>query len=125
MSNQNQFIMGTIRLFKALSAFALVLFISCSDDSEDERVFQPQVVETVNLRVDIIPAGSGVVYPHSGSYNKGQWVTLRPDASPGYIFSHWTGDVESVFHTEVIKLDADKTITAVFIGSQNDFQNPR
>ena len=117
--------MGTLRLFRVLSILAVFLLISCSDNSEDERVFQPQAVETVNLRVEIIPAGSGVVYPQSGSYNKGQWVTLLPDANPGYIFSHWTGDVESVYHSQVIKLDADKTITAVFIGPLNDFQNPR
>lgn len=117
--------MKTLHFFKALSVLVVFLFIGCSDDSEDERVFQPQALETVNLRVEIIPAGSGVVYPQSGSYNKGQWVTLLPDASPGYIFSHWTGDVESVYHSQVIELDADKTITAVFRVSLNDFQNPR
>jgi hypothetical protein len=117
--------MGTLRFFKALSAFALVLFISCSNDDTDERVSQPQVAETVNLRIEIIPAGSGVVYPYSGSYIKDQWVTLRPDANPGFIFSHWTGDVQSVYHSQVIKMDTDKKITAVFVGVRNDLYDTR
>ena len=116
--------MGTLRFFKALSAFALVLFISCSDDNADEADFEPLSGEEVNLRIEIIPAGSGVVYPHSGRYGKGQEVTLRPDANPGYRFSHWTGDIESENHSQTVKLDSDKTITAVFVEFRNDFRNP-
>ena len=117
--------MGTLRLFSALSAFALVLFISCSDDNSDEGEFEPLSGENVNLRIEIIPAGSGVVYPHSGSYSKGLWVTLRPDANPGYLFSHWTGDIESAHHSQTLKLDSDKTITAVFLEFRNDYFDPK
>jgi hypothetical protein len=79
--------------------------------------------EQVRLSIEIIPAGSGVVYPNSGSYSKGQYVTLRPESNSGYYFSHWTGDMESTHHSETIKLDSNKSITAVFIEYKNNFPN--
>ena len=115
--------MGTLRLFKTLSAFALVLFISCSDDTTDEDNFEPFSSEMVRLSIEIIPAGSGVVYPRSGNYSKGEYVTLRPESNSGYYFSHWAGDMESTYHSETIKMDSNKSITAVFIEYGNNFPN--
>ena len=117
--------MGTLRLFRALCVVALAGFISCSDDNTDEGNFEQLSGEKVRLTIEIIPSGSGVVYPHSGTYDKGQNITLRPDANTGYRFSHWTGDVASDYHSETIKLDSDKTITAVFMVYRNDFLNPQ
>lgn len=116
--------MKTLHFFKALSVLGVLLFISCSDDTADEGTFEPLSGEMVRLTIEIIPAGSGVVYPHSGNYSKGQYVTLRPDANSGYRFSHWAGDIASPYHSETIKLDSDKTITAVFNEARNDFLNP-
>ena len=117
--------MGTLRFIKAFSVFALVGFISCSDDNPDEGDFEQFSTEKVRLTIEIIPAGSGIVYPHSGTYNKGQYISLRPDPNTGYLFSHWTGDVASDHHSETIKLDTDKTITAVFVEYRNDFLDPK
>ena len=115
--------MGTLRLFRAVCIFALLGLISCSDDNTDEGNFEPFAGERVRLSIEIIPAGGGVVYPHSGTYSKGQFVTLRPESNSGYYFSHWTGDIESTYHSETIKLDSNKTITAVFIEYWNNFPN--
>lgn len=116
--------MKTLHFFKALSLLVVFLFIGCSGDGGDDAPFEQVSGEQVRLSIEIIPAGSGVVYPHSGNYSKGAYVTLRPDPNGGYRFSHWTGDLASNYYTETIKLDSDKTITAVFTETKNDFRNP-
>jgi hypothetical protein len=103
----------------------MVFFISCSSDDGDERSFEQFSGDQVRLTIEIIPAGSGVVNPHSGLYSKGQFVTLQPDSNSGYSFSHWTGDIVSNYHSQTIKMDSDKTITAVFIEYHNDFLDPK
>ena len=115
--------MEVIRFYRVFIAFALVLFISCSDDTTDEGNFEPLSGEMVRLSIEIIPAGSGVVYPRSGNYSKGSYVTLRPESNSGYYFSHWAGDMESTYHSETIKMDSNKSITAVFIEYGNNFPN--
>ena len=119
--------MKTLRFFQALSVLAVFLFIGCSSDSGDDEPFEVERVsgEQVRLSIEIIPAGSGIVYPHSGNYSKGQYITLRPESNSGYYFSHWTGDISSVYHSETIKLDSNKSITAVFIEYKNNFLNPQ
>ena len=116
--------MGTLRFFKALSLFALAVFISCSGNNGDDDSYEPPPGEQVRLSIEIIPAGSGVVSPNSGTFLKGEEVTLRPRANNGYFFSHWTGDVSSEFFNETIKMDSDKSVKAVFRKSKNTFLNP-
>lgn len=117
--------MGTLRLFRALGAMVLLVFISCSDDQADEGNFEQLSGEQVRLSIEIIPVGSGVVYPHSGTYSVGESVTLRPDPNRGYVFSHWAGDLASNHHSETVKLDSDKTITAVFKKVEKDYFGPQ
>lgn len=117
--------MGTLRLFKALSAFALVLFISCSDDNADEGDFEQVSGEKVTLTVKIIPEDSGVVLPDSGSYNKGHEIILRALPNEGYTFSHWEGVISSGAEAHVINMDSDKSVTAVFRQIKTNFGNPK
>lgn len=117
--------METFRLFKALSVFLLALFVSCSDTNGDEDSFEPRSGEEVNLTIEIIPEGSGVVLPVSGTYTKGQQLTLRAIPNEGYLFSYWEDGFNSSHDTHSITLDSDKTITAHFFERNNDFRDLR
>ena len=117
--------MGTFRFFKTLSMFVLVFFISCSDKKGDEDSFEPLSGEEVNLTIEIIPEGSGVVLPVSGTYTKGQQLTLRAIPNKGYLFSYWEDGFNSSQDTHSITLDSDKTIIAHFFERKNDFRDLR
>ena len=116
--------MGTLHFFKALCAFALVLFISCSDDNTVEGEFEQLSGEKVSLTIEIIPEGSGVVLPKSGEYTKGHQMTLRALPNDGYLFSYWEGESTVTGQTHIITMDSDKRVVAVFRESINDFRNP-
>jgi|GEM_PF-6860488 len=42
-------------------------------------------------------------------------VTLTAVANPGWSFSHWTGDQTGNTNPQTINMDADKSVTAVFV----------
>ncbi|MGB5190543.1 InlB B-repeat-containing protein [Robiginitalea sp.] len=117
--------MGTFRFFKLFSVFVLVFFIGCSDEKGDEDSFEPLSREEVNLTIEIIPEGSGIVLPVSGSYTKGRQLTLRAIPNEGYLFSYWEDGFYSSKDTHSITLDSDKTITAPFFERNNDFRDLR
>ena len=117
--------MGTFRFFKSFSVFVLVFFIGCSDEKGDEDSFEPLSREEVNLTIEIIPEGSGIVLPVSGSYTKGRQLTLRAIPNEGYLFSYWEDGFYSSKDTHSITLDSDKTITAHFFERNNDFRDLR
>jgi LPXTG-motif cell wall-anchored protein len=65
---------------------------------------------TVNIE------GDGVVDVNpSGPYSYGDIVSLNATANIGSIFSHWSGDFESVNASETIVMDSSKTVTAHFV----------
>lgn len=117
--------MGTLRLFKALSVLALVGFISCSDDNADEGDSQQLSGEKVTLTIEIIPEGSGVVLPVSGTYTKGQQLTLRAIPNEGYLFSYWVDWIYSSRNIHSITMDSDKKVTAVFFKRNIDLKDLR
>jgi hypothetical protein len=47
-------------------------------------------------------------------YDYGTKVKLTAQPSPGWLFSHWEGDLTGDTNPDVIELDSDKNVTAVF-----------
>ena len=54
-------------------------------------------------------------YPWTGVYFEGIPVKLKPLPKEGYVFSHWSGDVESMQEEITINLTSDTSITANFV----------
>jgi hypothetical protein len=67
--------------------------------------------------LDIAVVGNGTVdrNPEELKYAHGAIVELTANAHPGWIFSHWNGDLTGNENPETITMDDDKNITATFI----------
>lgn len=55
------------------------------------------------------------VYPWSGVYFKNVPVTLKAIAKPGYVFSHWSGEIYDTLQEITLNLDNDTYIKANFV----------
>ena len=66
--------------------------------------------------LDLSVSGSGQIAadPAGGVYETGTWVKLTAIPSGDYIFSRWTGDLDSPANPDSIFMDANKSVTAVF-----------
>jgi len=61
--------------------------------------------------------GNGVMVPAQGVhvYRENEQVTLAATPRPGWAFDHWEGDLGSEEPAETLLMNADKTVTAVFV----------
>ena len=73
---------------------------------------------TYNLTMAVSPAGRGTTTPSAGvhNYNENTVVNITANASQGYTFSGWTGDVASPGSASTtVTMDADKSVAANFV----------
>jgi hypothetical protein len=65
----------------------------------------------------VTPVGSGTTVPAPGSYfyERGSTNVISCLASNGWVFDHWSGDVQGTNVSMVITNDADKLVTANFV----------
>ena len=66
----------------------------------------------------VTPSTEGVPenpYPWTGTYFDGVPVTFTAQPSPGYVFSHWSGSLDSIDPSITIVPDGDLRITAHFV----------
>ena len=74
-------------------------------------------VKVYTLAISFEPAGGGSVSPGGGPYDEGASVVLTAIPASGYRFDHWSGDVSGTTTSITITINADKSVTAVFIAS--------
>jgi len=68
-----------------------------------------------DLAVDVEAVGAGdVTLSEKGPYKEDSEVTLTAAPADGYIFDHWSGDVEGTTPSVSIDMSSDKTVTAHF-----------
>ncbi|MHB8104615.1 MAG: InlB B-repeat-containing protein [Dehalococcoidales bacterium] len=72
-------------------------------------------VKTYTLTVTVSPALSGAVSPSGGTFDTGANVTLTAMAAAGYRFDHWEGNTSGSTISVTITMNANKSVTAVFI----------
>ena len=95
--------------------------ISYLIDLIEENKFIPiNVIQSHEINITINPVGSGSVKSNRTFVYKDANNTLSATPSPGYLFSEWSGDVNTSINTINIIIDSNKSITANFIQDLND-----
>ena len=85
------------------------------DDNKDVTAVFIESFYTLTVNID----GDGIVNVNpSGPYNFGDIVSLTAVANTGSVFSHWSGDLESINVSEIIIINSSKNVTAHFMKSQ-------
>ncbi len=74
-------------------------------------------VFTQQFKLSVSMTGNGTVTinPELSVYDDGQQVTVTAVPDSGWSFDHWSGSLTSADNPLQVTMDADKTITAVFI----------
>jgi hypothetical protein len=84
----------------------------------DKSVTASFVEAQVTLSVTTSGSGSVSLSPPGGTYDAGTVVTLTATPDPGFAFSGWSGDLSGSQNPATLTLDADKSVTATFVGPQ-------
>jgi len=102
-----------ITLLLILSIYA----VSCGDDSSPTGPDNgdAQETQTYSVSVDITPSGAGDVTPsESKEIEEGETVELRANPGDEYMFTGWSGDMESSQNPVSIEADQNYSLTANF-----------
>jgi hypothetical protein len=84
------------------------------DTSNNESGYSNEL-NTVSLATSVNPAGAGTVNPTGVRwYNSGQTVSISATASPGYMFSGWSGDLSGLTNASLLVMNGPKNVTANF-----------
>ncbi len=84
----------------------------------DNKTVTAVFIKTYTLTVTISPLEGGYVFPRSGTYDTGANVTLTAVPATGYSFNHWEGAASGNATSVIITMNADKSVTAVFISAE-------
>jgi uncharacterized repeat protein (TIGR02543 family) len=79
-----------------------------------DNVFSP-AVDRYTLTVTTVGNGSVARNPGEASYASGTEVTLTANASIGWVFNEWTGDLLGSTNPANITMSSHKSVTATFI----------
>ncbi|MFA4836961.1 MAG: Ig-like domain-containing protein, partial [Dehalococcoidia bacterium] len=70
------------------------------------------------LTINIEPTGSGTITlspaQPDGGYDAGTTVSLTAQASKGYTFDRWSGDISGTIKTATLTMEANRSVTARF-----------
>jgi len=75
-----------------------------------------EITEEYTLTIIVNPSGGGITSPAVGShdYTDGTEVNVTATAADGYVFDHWSGDVEETATSVNTTMASNKSITANF-----------
>ncbi len=87
---------------------------------EVTAVFEPKIgSDETDLTVRISGNGNVRFDPPGGIYERGTVVTLVATPDSGWLFSGWSGDLNSAAMIDSILMESDKSILAVFAPQKN------
>jgi len=84
-------------------------------DSERTGFAGSADITLYTLNISIIGGGDVRVSPDQNVYEADTEVTLTAIADLGWNFDHWEGDVTGSLNPEIVLMDSDKNVTAVFV----------
>ncbi|MFN8178070.1 MAG: T9SS type A sorting domain-containing protein [bacterium] len=71
-------------------------------------------ISSYTLTVNVVGGGTVTKFPDQATYLCNTSVLLVPAASPGFVFTGWSGDATGTDNPLTIVMNANKTITATF-----------
>jgi len=78
------------------------------------------VNKLLSITINIVGSGNVEIDPEKDYYAKGSIITMTATANSGWLFSEWSGELDSSDNPERIAINSDMTITAVFL---EDYDN--
>jgi surface protein len=95
----------------ALSVLSAFTLISCGGDSAPTGPDNG----SYSINVEVTPSGAGTISPSpETSISEGETTELRANPEDEYVFTGWSGDVESTNNPLSLSGDQDYTLTANF-----------
>ena len=73
-----------------------------------------QTTPSHRLQTSVIPEGGGSVQPAAGMFERGSVQTLSAQPADGYEFVEWQGDASGSANPLDLRMEADRSVTAVF-----------
>lgn len=84
---------------------------------EQNLSIEAYFVHSFSLTVETEGQGEVIIAPARGTYEEGEQPTLKAVAAENWIFDRWTGALTGTANPETLTMNADKTVTAVFVES--------
>ena len=86
-------------------------------DGSDYDIGADEYVPRVTYRLTVGVTGDGEVDPPKGthSYDKGRVVRVEATSASDWTFDHWEGNLAGAQNPAYLTMDADKSVTAVFV----------
>lgn len=66
------------------------------------------------LSANVSPSGAGSVSPPGGDFEQDTQIVMIATPTPGYEFSHWSGDISGTNPTVTLTMDRDTNVVANF-----------
>jgi hypothetical protein len=76
------------------------------------------VQDQYTLTVNVVGQGSVALNPPGGTYPSGTSVQLTANATAGWHFDHWSGDLTGSANPATLVMNGNKTVTATFVQDQ-------
>ncbi|MFC1924566.1 InlB B-repeat-containing protein [Chloroflexota bacterium] len=111
MSKRRIFIVSLILL-----TLVAILMPSCDNETDTSNNPNNEITEEYTLTIIVNPSGGGITSPAVGThyYDDGTELDVTATPADGYVFDHWSGDVEETTTSGSIAMTSNKSITANF-----------
>ncbi|MBN2342802.1 MAG: hypothetical protein JXR45_14995 [Deltaproteobacteria bacterium] len=74
-------------------------------------------VQSYSLVVETEGQGDVIISPAKDTYDEGEQPRLEAVAAENWVFDHWAGALTGTANPETLTMNADKTVTAIFVES--------
>jgi hypothetical protein len=92
--------------------------VTMNQDKLVRAVFEPFPDRT--LVTQVVGQGTVNLLPPGGTYPHNTLINLNAVASPGWQFDHWENALGGKDNPKLLRLDADKTVAAIFVPKGGD-----
>ncbi|MGV7223069.1 MAG: InlB B-repeat-containing protein [Nitrospinales bacterium] len=90
-----------------------------TSDQSNQDYTENEEDTLLSITTNIVGSGNVEIDPDKDYYAKGSLITMTATANSGWLFSEWSGELDSPDNPERISINSDMTITAVFLADDD------